>query len=97
MPRKEEEKPIREAINQMLRAYGLGPKLDEIGLLKSWEDVCGKMIAKHTKDLYFKEGVLYVSLDSAPLKQELSYAKSKLIEKLNQAAGKNMVRDMVFR
>ena len=39
MPRKEEEKPIREAINQMLRAYGLGPKLDEIGLLKSWEEV----------------------------------------------------------
>lgn len=81
----------------MLRAYGLGPKLDEISLLKSWEEVTGPMIVKHTKDLYFKSGVLYVELDSAPLRQELSFAKSKLKEKLNQAAAKNMVNEIVFK
>ena len=92
-----EEKPLKELVDKMLRAYGLGDRLDEIGLLKSWEQVCGKMIAKHTKDIYFKSGTLHVVLDSAPLRQELSYAKEKLIERLNQAAGKNMVKDIYLK
>jgi len=91
------EKPLKGLIDRMLRAYGLGNKLDEMGLVKSWEKIVGKMIARHTSDIYFKDGVLYVQLDSAPLRQELSYAKSKLIEKLNQEAGKNMVTNINFR
>jgi hypothetical protein len=95
--RSKEEKPLKELVNQMLRAYGLGDRLDEVSLLKSWEDICGKMIARHTRDIYFKSGTLYVELDSAPLRQELSYARTKLIERLNEHAGRTMVKDIVFK
>ncbi|MEQ8624580.1 MAG: DUF721 domain-containing protein [Vicingaceae bacterium] len=88
------EKPLKGAIDQLLRAYGLGEKLDEISLVKSWEETVGKMIAKHTTNIYFKSGTLYISLDSAPLRHELSLAKSKLIERLNQQAGKRLVVDI---
>lgn len=89
-----EEKPLKELVNQMLRAYGLGDKLDEISLVKSWEEIVGKMIARHTTDIYFNSGTLHVKLDSAPLRQELSYAKTKLINLLNEKAGKTMVIDI---
>lgn len=89
-----EEKPLKELIDKMLRAYGLGDKMDEIGLLKSWEAVVGKMIARHTTDLYFTKGILHVKLDSSTLRQELSYAKSSLISQLNKHAGKRMVTDI---
>ena len=46
------EKPLKGAIDQLLRAYGLGEKLDEISLVKSWEETVGKMIAKHTTNIY---------------------------------------------
>tara|TARA_R110000868_G_scaffold241441_3_gene496006 strand:+ start:813 stop:1103 length:291 start_codon:yes stop_codon:yes gene_type:complete len=92
-----EEKPLKELVNQMLRAYGLGEKLDEMSLIKSWEDIVGKMIAKHTKDIYFRQGNLYIILDSAPLRQELSYAKTRLVEKLNQHAGKQMVKEIFLK
>ena len=97
MKKTNSEKPLKVLIDQMLRAYGLGNKLDEISLLKSWEKVVGKMIARHTSDLYFKDGKLFISLDSAPLRQELSYAKSKLIEKLNEEAGKTMVTEIILK
>ncbi len=92
-----DESPLRELIDKMLRSYGLGSKLDEVKLLKCWEDVVGPMISKHTKNIYFKEGNLYVELDSAPLKQELNFAKSKLIEKLNQQMGKSIVQKLVIK
>lgn len=92
-----QEKPLKELVNQMLRAYGLGEKLDEMSLIKSWEDIVGKMIAKHTKDIYFNKGNLYISLDSAPLRQELSFAKSRLREKLNEHAGKVLVKEIYLK
>lgn len=97
MSSKKEEKPLKQLVNQMLRAYGLGAKLDEMSLVKSWENIVGSMIAKHTTDIFFKEGKLYIKLDSAPLRQELSYAKTKLVEKLNEEAGKKMVNEIIFR
>jgi predicted nucleic acid-binding Zn ribbon protein len=54
MSSKKNEKPLKELVNQMLRAYGLGPKLDEMSLVKSWEKVVGSMIAKHTADIFLK-------------------------------------------
>lgn len=94
--RDKKELPLRELVDKMLRAYGLGNRLDEMKLIKSWEEVVGSMISKHTNSVNLKSGTLYVSLDSAPLKQELSYAKTKLIEKLNQSAGKPLVKEIVL-
>lgn len=92
--RNKEEKPLKELVDKMLRAYGLEEKLDEMGLIKNWEEIVGKMIARHTTNIYLKNRVLCISLDSAPLRQELSYAKSILLEKLNSAAGKRLIDDI---
>jgi len=91
------EKPLRDLLNKMLKAYSLGNKLDEKSLIKSWEEIVRKMIAKHTTDLYYRDQKLYIKLDSAPLRQELSYAKSSIVEKLNQKAGKMMVKEIILR
>lgn len=88
---------LKEVIDRMIRAYGLGDRLDEVALLKSWEDVVGKMIAKHTVDLWLKDKVLHVKLDSSTVRQELAYAKTALIEKLNRKAGKTMLQDIIFK
>lgn len=92
-----EETPLKELIDKMLRSYGLGPKLDQVKLMKVWEEVVGQMISRHCRDLYFKEGTLTVILDSAPLRQELSLAKTKLIDRLNQKMGKTMVQKLVLK
>ncbi|MFT6167542.1 MAG: putative nucleic acid-binding Zn ribbon protein [Vicingaceae bacterium] len=90
----EKEKPLKQLVDKMLRSYGLGDKLDEMSLVKSWEELVGKMIANHTQEIYFNKGVLFVRLDSSTLRQELSYVKSDLIQRLNEKAGKVMVKDI---
>jgi len=88
------EKPLKQLVNKMLRSYGLGDRLDEMSLVKSWEELVGKMIARHTDEIYFNKGTLYVKLDSSTLRQELSYVKSDLVQRLNEKAGKIMVKDI---
>jgi predicted nucleic acid-binding Zn ribbon protein len=86
--------PLKDVIDQLLRAYGYQDQLDEIELLKAYDEVVGTVFVKHTKEVYFKNKILYVKLDSAALKQELSYAKETIRLKLNQMMGKRIVEEI---
>lgn len=91
------EKPLKLAIDRLLRAYGYQDQLDEIELIKSYEETVGQFFNNHTKRIYYKNKILYVHLDSAALKQELSYIKETLIIKLNQNIGRRILEDIVVR
>ena len=57
----------------------------------------GPFIAQYTRDLYIKDGVLFVKLTSDSLRAELSYSKTLLQKNLNNIVGREVVTDIVFR
>lgn len=81
----------------LLKAYRLDDRLAEKQLISSWEEVMGKMIAKHTTDISIRNKQLFVTLDSAALRNELSLAKTKIVQMLNKAAGKEVISEIVLR
>jgi predicted nucleic acid-binding Zn ribbon protein len=87
---------LGDAIREMIEAYGLKPKLSEARLVESWNSVVGPMIQKHTKDLFVKNKKLYIRIDSSALKNELSYSRTTILEKLNEAAGGEVIDEIVF-
>ena len=91
------EHSLKEVIDQMLKAYRLDDKLAERKLIASWESVMGVMIAKHTKDLYIKHKQLFVTLDSAALRNELLLAKTKIVKMLNDEVGSEVINDVILK
>lgn len=61
-----------------------------------WEKLMGITVAKHTKDLIIKDHKLYIYTDVAPLKNELSYNKTLLIEKINQHLEENFIKEIIL-
>lgn len=94
---KHNEHSIKEAINLLLKTYKLDERLAERRLLNAWEEVMGKMIANHTKDLYVKHRQLFVTLDSAALRNELAMAKTKIVQMMNEAAGLKVIEDVILK
>jgi predicted nucleic acid-binding Zn ribbon protein len=90
------DRPLKDVILEFLRKYRLEQHLEETRLAGDWEKVAGKLIASHTGNVRVRDGVLFVRVDSAALRQELQYRKEKLIGLLNKQAGKNLVKDIVF-
>ena len=88
---------LKDAINHLMETYGLSDKLRETRLINSWETLMGKSIANHTKGIYIKNKKLYLELDSAALREELSYSKEKLLQILNEEAGAEILKDVIFR
>jgi hypothetical protein len=97
MKRKSNETPVSEIIELWLRQNGLNSKYKEFRMLQSWGELMGPMIANRTDDIRIYEGVLYIQLSSASLRTELSYAKAKIIQSLNDKVGELIIKDIVFR
>jgi len=90
------DRPLGEVIKELIETYSLEGKLNEVKVIHSWEKVVGEMIARHTKDLYIKNGKLFVKIDSPALKNELTYSTSTIIENLNAEAGTKVVDEVIF-
>lgn len=97
MIKKGNEYTLKEAITEMMRTYRLQGKMDEVKLLDAWEQIMGPAIAKYTRKIYIDNRILYVELNSAALRQELSYGRSKMVQMLNDAAGSTVIDDVVLR
>lgn len=90
------EQSLKEVINELLAAYRLDGKLHEFRLINSWESLMGISVAKHTSKIYINKQTLFVQISSAALRNELSYAKTKLVGLLNKEAGHEVINDIVF-
>jgi len=75
----------------------LSGKLNEIGIINSWEETVGKAIASRTSNLYIKDNVLYVHLNSSVVRNELLMLRQALMEKLNEKAGAEVIKEIVLR
>jgi predicted nucleic acid-binding Zn ribbon protein len=88
--------PLKDAIDQMLEKYRLRSRFDQSYVVAHWDKIMGSAIASRTKTVYIKERVLFLQIESAPLRNELVRAKSKIIELINREMGTNLVEDVVF-
>lgn len=88
---------LGDAIKAFLKKHRLERGLTEAGLIQSWERVVGPMIARHTTRMNIHKRTLYVQLDSAALRNELTYAREKIRKALNREAGGEVIDEIVFR
>ncbi|MEI8006564.1 MAG: DUF721 domain-containing protein [Bacteroidota bacterium] len=91
------DRRLKDVVLEILKKYRLQDHLEGTRLVSEWETVAGKLIASHTSGLRVKDGILFVTVDSAAMRQELQYRKEKLIDLLNKNAGKAVIREIIFR
>lgn len=88
--------PLKEAIDMMLDKYSLRNRFDQSFVVAHWDKIMGSAIATRTKKVYIKDQILFLQIESAPLRNELLRAKPKIVELINREMGTNLVEDVVF-
>ena len=88
---------LAEALQDYIKEMKLEGKLNEIGLINSWEETVGKAISSRTSKIYIKDQVLYVYLNSSVVRNELLMLRQVLIDKLNEKAGTVVIKDIVLK
>ena len=84
---------ITDALVDFLRESGLEQSVLEVQMEEVWPQVMGETVAKLTRSVVVKEGMLIVHVNSAALKAQLFENRFELVRKLNEAVGAQVIRD----
>ena len=89
-------KHIAAVIEETMAQAGLTESFNEQRAAAAWGEIVGPAINRYTIRRYVDRGVLHVFLSSAPLKNELSFSRERLIDELNKYVGANAITDIRF-
>ncbi len=96
---REKKSPMRvdAALGQLVQGLGIEKTLTQFNAVTSWPEIVGEQIARVTEARRMDNGVLFVSVATAPWRAELTMRRIEIVEKINTALGKKVVREIRFR
>ena len=94
---KHNDQPIKDVLQEMVDTLKLKNKLHETKIRKFWEEVMGTTINQYTKDIKLVRKKVFITLDSASLRQELSFSRDKLKKVLNEDLGEEYIQEVIIR
>ncbi|MFN8323232.1 MAG: DUF721 domain-containing protein [Chitinophagales bacterium] len=86
---------IKQALDMMVSDLKIKPKLDESRVKEAWLAVMGKTVAKYTTKISLHQGKLYVQVNSAALKNELTYSRDKIKEVFNKELQDDVIKEVI--
>lgn len=95
--RKKNTQKIDEVIKEYLKAFKLDDKLKEVELIRAWEDVVGKTIARSTKKIFINKRRLFVQLNSSVIRNELFMLRDGLKKALNDKVGQSIIDEIILK
>ena len=95
--RSDEPRPLRDSLAEVSADLGL-PEPDALAfLIQEWESLVGPEVAPHCRLTSLRDGVLRVTVDTAPRATQLRYLEGDLVERAASLVGADVVRELRVR
>lgn len=88
---------LGDAISQLFKEEKLDEKYSIFAIRNGWEGIVGALVAKHTTQINYASGILFVSIDSPVVRNETAYMKEEIIRKVNTFVGNRLIRELVLK
>ena len=89
--------PLGTVLPNLLKSIRTGSDAQLVEVWELWDDVVGETIAKNARPAAFKGKLLLVEVSSSTWMHQLQFLKADIIEKINDAFGKEMVDEIKFK
>ncbi|MGC4234633.1 MAG: DUF721 domain-containing protein [Niabella sp.] len=91
------EYSLGEALKEFLNKSRIRGDIQALEIDAVWENIMGKTIARYTDKLQIIGDKLFVHTQVAPLKNELIYQREKIIERVNEALGSKVIKEVIVK
>lgn len=91
------EYSMGDALKIFLKKSRLNPAIQSMQITDVWEQIMGKTIARYTDRIQIVNRTLFINTSVAPLKNELLYQKEKILQRVNEALGENVITEVVIQ
>ena len=94
---KEEFAQIGSVVDKVLKQYRGESDFGLTAVWQLWADAVGDTIAQNTRPAAFKGKLLLVHVTSSVWVHQLQFLKKDIVDKVNQALGKELVEEIKFK
>ena len=91
-----EARQIGDILREAIESAGLTDDVARHRACFVWAEVVGPGVNRYTYRRYVQGSVMHVYITSAVLKNELSFFRSGLVERINKAVGSDVLTEIVF-
>ncbi len=95
--RESNDETLKDALQRLSNDRQFKTKLRQAKIRDLWPQVMGQTIANYTGEIFIRKEILYLTITSSSLKQELTYGKDKIVKILNEELGEAYLKDVVIR
>jgi hypothetical protein len=95
--RKSNTQRLSDVLKMYVQENKIERKLSELDLIKSWETIVGRIISQYTQNIYIKNDTLFVETTSPIVRNELLMMREEIRCRLNETAGKELIKTIIFR
>lgn len=88
---------ISDVLKEFLQENKLDKKFKERELIESWEELVGRAISRATKNIYIRNGKLFVVISSSVVRNELYMLKDEIVRKLNERIGEEIITELILK
>ena len=95
--KRENTQLIKAIIEEFIKEERLEEGLSRARLFKAWDLVVGETGANATTNKYFKDGVLYCTVNSSILRTQMYYRKEDIIAHMNEMLNGTIVTKLILK
>jgi len=91
------EYSLGDAMKKFLEGSRIKGGIQALQIEEVWELIMGKTVARYTDKLQIIGETLIITTQVAPLKNELKYQKEKIMQRVNEALGQHVVKEIMIQ
>jgi len=96
MKRKTDPISLSDALDEFVDKNKLQKGIDKVDVAAAWYGL-NPAFKTYTTSIRFDRETLFVNLSSSVFREELSYGKDKILERLNESLGREVIKKIVLR
>lgn len=88
---------MQSILRELVKSPAMRRQYIRVVVHETWIEQMGPLVVKYTKKLSIRKNTLSVYVTSDPLRHELRYHKSKIIDMMNEKLGENLIQEVIIK
>ncbi|MDD8018205.1 MAG: DUF721 domain-containing protein [Bacteroidota bacterium] len=97
MNRKEHTQSLGSVLDALVKSLGIGQQVEQYKIFDLWGQIVGEQVAKVSSPERIHNGTLTVTVSNAPWRNELTFRKKEILEKIHAVTQSQSISDIKFR
>lgn len=95
--KRENTQLIKDVLQEFIKEERLEDGLQRVRIFGAWDLVVGDAGARATASKFFRDGILYCTINSSIIRTQLYYRKEEIVLMINKMLNDNIVSKIVLK